>query len=113
MTTSADDTNRVSSVEKFYQEYLSRSEELRAAIQRREWVDIERYVLWREERLGELNTLPVGSPTLERTHKEYLNKIMILELANITSLKEVMESLKCSIRESQDHKLAARYAENA
>lgn len=113
MTTSADNNYRISSVEKFYQDYISRSEELRAAIQRQEWPDIERYVLWREERLGELHSLPADSEPLKQVHKEYLDRIMILELANINSLNEVMESLKLSIRESQEHKLAARYAENA
>ena len=113
MTISADTNYRLSSVEKFYQDYISRSEELRAAIQRREWVDIERYIRWREEKLGELNTLPTDSEPLKEVHKEYLDRIMILELANINSLNEVMESLKVSIRESQEHMLAARYAENA
>lgn len=113
MTTSADNNYRVSSVERFYQDYISHSEELRAAIQRQEWPDIERYVLWREEKLGELNSLPTDSEPLKEVHQEYLNRIMVLELANINSLNEVMESLKALIRESQEHKLAVRYAENA
>jgi hypothetical protein len=113
MTTSADTHYRVSSVEKFYQDFISHSEELSAAIQRREWPDIERYVVWREEKLGELHSLPADSEPLKHVHQEYLNRIMILELANINSLNEVMESLKLSIREGQEHKLAARYAENA
>ncbi len=113
MTTSADNQYRVSSVEKFYQEYISHSEELRAAIQRQEWPDIERYVLWREEKLGEMNDLPTDSEPLKEIHQEYLNRIMVLEMANINSLNEVMETLKSLIRESHEHKLAARYAENA
>jgi hypothetical protein len=113
MTTSADNNIRISSVERFYQDYISHSEELRAAIQRQEWPDIERYVLWREEKLGELNSLPTDSELLKEVHQEYLNRIMVLELANINSLNEVMESLKALIRESHEHKLAARYAENA
>jgi hypothetical protein len=113
MTTSADTTSRVSSVEKFYQDYISHSEELRAAIQRQEWPDIERYVLWREEKLGELNSLPTDTEPLKEVHQEYLNRIMVLELANINSLNEVMESLKSLIRQSSEQKLIARYAENA
>jgi hypothetical protein len=113
MTTSADTNYRVSSVENFYKEYIAHSEELRAAIQRQEWSDIERYVLWREEKLGELNSLPTDTESLKDIHKEYLNRIMVLEMANINSLNEVMETLKTMIRESHEHKLAARYAENA
>ena len=70
MTLSADNNIRISSVEKFYQEYISHSEELRAAIQRQEWPDIERYVLWREEKLGELNALPADSESLKEVHQE-------------------------------------------
>jgi hypothetical protein len=113
MDTAADNESRLSSVESFYKEYIARSEELRAAIERREWADIERYVLWREELLGALHTLPVDAELLEHVHKEYLNRIMILELENINSLNEVMGSLKASIREGQKQKLAVRYAENA
>ncbi len=113
MTSSADSTYKLPFVETFYKEYISGSEELRAAIQRREWSDIERYVLWREEKLEELQSLPTDSEPLKVLHKEYLDRIMVLELANISSLNEIVESLKVSIRESQEHKLAARYAENA
>jgi hypothetical protein len=113
METSADNDYRISSVEKFYQEYISHSEELRAAIQREEWPDVERYVRWREEKLGELNSLPADSEALKEVHQEYLNRIMVLEMANINSLNEVMETLKSLIRNSHDHKLAARYVENA
>lgn len=113
MTQSADTTNTVSSVEKFYREYISHTEELGVAIQRQEWPDIERYMLWREERLGELNFLPTDSEQLKEVHQEYLNRIMILEMANINSLNEVMDRLKSLIRENHDHTLAARYAENA
>jgi hypothetical protein len=112
METIADNNGRLSSVETFYQDYIARSEELRAAIQRKEWGDIERYVAWREEKLGELAALPADSQQLKEMHKEYLNRIMVLEFANITTLNEMMESLKTSIRESQDHKLIARYAEH-
>jgi len=113
MTSTADSTYKLPFVETFYKEYISGSEELRAAIQRREWPDIERYVLWREEKLEELQSLPTDSEPLKVLHKEYLDRIMVLELANISSLNEIVESLKVSIRESQEHKLAARYAENA
>ena len=99
MTIAADNNHKLPTVEMFYKEYISGSEELRAAIQRREWSDIERYVLWREEKLEELQSLPTDTEPLKVLHKEYLDRIMILELANINSLNEIVESLKVSIRE--------------
>lgn len=110
MTIAADNDCSPSSVERFYQDYIEHTEHLREAIHRREWGNIERYVSWREEKLREMNALPVDSDTIEDVHKEYLNRIMALELANINSLNEVMESLKVSIRENGDTALGSTYA---
>lgn len=108
-----DTPSSITFVEAFYSDYIARSEELQGAIQRSEWTDINRYVAWREEKLSELESLPRDTGALESVHKEYLSKIMVLELENINSLNGMMQTLKASIRESQEQIQLMRYSEQA
>jgi hypothetical protein len=113
MTNSADDQSTEATIEKFYEEYIARTEELRAAIQRQDWGDVRRFVAWREERLTQLPTLPMRAGGLNALHQEYLSRIMVLEAANIASINETMDSIKTLIRKTQEHTLMVRYEAQA
>jgi hypothetical protein len=109
----ADNRSSSSILDSFYSEYIMRAEELQEAIRRQDWTEIRRFIAWREEKLALLTTLPVSSEADRSIHKEYLNKIMILELEQINTLNELMQSLKSSIRESQEQVHTLRYSEHA
>lgn len=113
MKSSADNHSKASAIESFYQEYIARTEELRAAIERQDWSDVRRFVSWREERLAELAALPTGEGQLNELHAEYLSRIMVLEAANINAVNDIRESLKSSIRATQERMRMVRYAANA
>lgn len=113
MMTSADNHSKASALESFYKDYIARTEELRAAIQREDWVGVGQFVAWREQQLARLSELPSGEGALDELHKEYLSRIMVLEAANISLAGEIMETYKALIRETQDHMRCARYIEHS
>ncbi|HLP17796.1 MAG TPA: hypothetical protein VK470_16150 [Bacteroidota bacterium] len=100
-------------MEAFYLDYIARSEELQAAIRRREWGEINHFIAWREQKLSQLGTLPSSTDEERRVHKEYLSRIMVLELDQINSLNNIIQSIKSSIRESQEQVQLLRYSEHA
>ncbi len=99
--------------EQFYRNYIARSEEMKIAIQRKDWANVDQYVQWREEHLTQMKEAIEHNDVTADIHKEWLNKIMVLECENIFSLTKMTELLKHSIQESRKQERLLQYTYNA
>ena len=88
----------VFSLQKNYNAYLTHSEELRSALQRQAWDDVEQYLLWREKELPTMLSSHNLSQEYTTIQKEFLNKIIILDAQTIVILREKITEIKMQIK---------------